>query len=132
MGTTARCAPLFSRYLLLALCSISDTRARASIPQLMCPRDNARLFCSGHGTCAFDAAIDPLPYCVCDHYTTQAQCAAAGLFFHGEGGCSYHDADLGFAPCYRSGLCGICQDAASGVGPPLLLALAAAMVLLLG
>ena len=97
----------------------------------MCPRDNQRRFCSGHGTCAYDAAIDPQPYCVCEHYTTEAQCAAAGLFFHGEGGCSYFDADLGFAACYSSGLCGICQDAARAGGPPLPAALAAALGVLL-
>jgi hypothetical protein len=99
--------------------------------QLMCPRDNERRACSGHGRCAYDAAIDALPYCVCEHYDSAAACAAAGLFFHEPpGACAYYDAALGFEACLKMGLCGICQNAAGRLRAPLAVALAAAMAVL--
>jgi hypothetical protein len=80
----------------------------------MCPRDNAKLFCSGHGHCVYDATIDANPYCVCEHYDNAGDCAAAGLYLHDAGACAYYDARLGFDSCFKLGLCGICQDAARG------------------
>ncbi len=94
--------------------------------QLMCPRDNEKAFCSGHGTCKYDATIDALPFCECEHYTSEAACAAAGLFYREQGACAYFDAALGFEPCITLGLCGICQDGARAVRHALAAALAAA------
>lgn len=95
----------------------------------MCYRDNDKKYCSGHGQCKYDATVDALPYCVCNHAFDAAGCAALGLYYRVEyGACSFHDFSLGFEVCFKQGLCGICADEAPGRARA---ALAAAAIALL-
>ena len=95
----------------------------------MCYRDNDKKFCSGHGHCVYDATVDALPYCVCQHAFDPGTCAALGLYYRADAGaCSYHDFSLGFQACFKQGLCGIC---ANGAPARARAALAAAAVALL-
>ena len=101
---------------------------------LVCPRDELGRFCSGNGTCLFDPAIDPLPYCNCDRYCVhptqcvelgvpeeqhdfeKLMCLERGLMLHGIW-CSFHGPE-GYDACYGDGLCGICQNDATALGSP--------------
>jgi hypothetical protein len=105
--------------------------------QHMCPWDNLKRPCSGNGTCVYSPEIEVSPYCECNRWHTKimiddgsgfevldeelneinaAECAENFLAIQEPSGwCSYHDKDLGFELCYRSGLCGVCEDGAARV-----------------
>lgn len=112
---------------------------------LVCPQDELGRFCSNNGTCVIDAEInDGLPYCVCTRFCVhpskcvelgvpremhdfeRAECLARDLLPRGLW-CSYYG-PLGYEACYNDGMCGTCENDATGQSPVTRRAAAAAAV----
>ena len=116
--------------------------------QLECPQNGAGLYCSDHGTCAYDASVQSTPYCKCFNWDTGAtkdsmgkrsypnseaksQCDAFSLYVQDDGHCSFYGPD-GYAACYSLGQCGACENGARRLAPPALLALLALVACMWG
>ena len=86
---------------------------------LECPKDDRERYCSGNGTCIFDVAVDPNPFCSCERYNTRdekkgeanlAKCESKMLYVQDDGWCSYYSKAEGYDRCKQLGQCGLCED----------------------